>query len=381
MDERKPLIIDNGTYWIKAGFSNDEAPRTVFRSVIGFPKYQFPRGQFTDSVIGDEAWAKSSILLIKYPMDYGIIKNWEFMEKIWEFTFKNELHVDPIDHPVLLSEVPPPSSDDFTSSQLFEYHQKIAEIMFETFNIPSLYIANKAYLSLLSIGRTSGLSCDFGYGSLDIVPFIDGKVISPAIKRINITGNDLTSWLIKLFMKIGFNFVSPSEKDLVCDIKEKKTYVAFDYENELQKCEKDSNSVNINYKLPNDEIMIFGKERFQCPELLFKPQLNNINEDGVHKVIYDCIMKCENNFQKNLFSNIVLTGGTSMFEGLDKRLGKEVSILAPSTMKVEVIAPSKRNFATWLGGSILANMDSFPQMVITHDEYNEKGSNIIRTKL
>ncbi|KAK8899026.1 hypothetical protein M9Y10_001323 [Tritrichomonas musculus] len=370
-DEVQTIVIDNGSSMSKAGFAGDEEPRSVFPTIVGRPKYvaAVAGGQNKDTYVGDEACAKAGVLILKYPIEHGIVTNWDDMEKIWHHTFYNELRVDPAEHPVLLTEAPMNPKAN---------REKMIQLMFETFNVPSFYVGIQSVLSLYSSGRTKGIVLDSGDAVTFTVPIYDGYSLPHAIMRLNFAGRDITVLLQKILEERGYSFITSAEREIVRDIKEKHAYVALDYDAELQNA-KSSYECDVSYRLPDGNVITIADERFCCTELLFKPHMNGFEFDGIDKTLNDSILKCDIDIRKDLYSNIVLSGGSTMFEGLPERIEMEITNLAPS-MNVRVLAPPERKYAVWIGGSILASLDSFPQMVITHDEYNDTGPGIVHKK-
>jgi actin beta/gamma 1 len=371
-EEVMAIVIDQGSSLIKAGFAGDDAPRAVFPALVGRCKHSgiMVGMDQKDAYVGDEAQSKRGVLTLKYPIEHGIITNWDDMEKLWYSTFYNELRIAPEEHAILITV--PPNNPRANA-------ERIVQIMFETFNVPALYLEMEPVLSLYASGRTTGIVVTLGDASTHVIAVYEGYALPHTARSSNLGGRDLTEFAMKIMTERGYCFTTTAERDIVRDVKEKLCYVALDFDKEM-KAYTDSGINEKAYELPDGQLITVGNERFRVPELLFSPAMCGSDACGVQDMVFQAIMACDVDIRKDLFANVVLAGGSSCFLGIAERMQSELSSLAPSTMKTKVIAPPERKYSSWIGGSIMASLSSFQQMWITKEEYDECGPSIVHRK-
>lgn len=250
---------------------------------------------------------------------------------------------------------------------------------FETFSVPALYIQVQAILSLYASGRTTGVVLDSGDGVSHAVPVYEGFAIQHAITRIDVAGRDVTEYLQRLLRKSGYTFHTSAEMEVVKDIKEKLCYVAFNIE-KTEKDDGDDVETDQPFKLPDGKVIQLGPEKFRAPEVLFNPALIGLEYMGVHQCLANAIAKSDLDIRRKLYSEIVLSGGSTLFTGFGDRLLTEVRRLAPRDTKIRIFAPQERILSTWMGGSILASLATFKKMWVTKAEWAETGKSILYRK-
>lgn len=370
-----PIVLDNGSGTIRAGFAGEDLPKCYFPSFVGRPKHlRVLAGALEGDVfIGQRAQELRGLLKIRYPLEHGIVTDWDDMERIWQFVYGEELKTVSEEHPVLLTEPPlNPRSNRDTAAQ----------ILFETFNVPALYTSIQAVLSLYASGRTTGVVLDAGDGVSHAVPVYEGFAMPSSIRRIDIAGRDVTEYLQLLLRKSGYVFSTSAEKEVVRMMKEKVGYVTLDprkEEKEWSQLGGRGEGKVAEYVLPDGQKMKVGPERWRAPELLFDPEIIGSEYPGVHQIVVDAINRTDMDLRKNLFGNIVLSGGSTLTKGFGDRLLHEVQRLAVKDMRIKIFAPPERKYSTWIGGSILAGLSTFRKMWVNMDEWHENPE-IIHTK-
>jgi actin-related protein len=374
-DQDKPhVIIDIGSGYVKAGFAGEESPSAVFPNVVGRPKAPgvMVGSEQKDYYVGEEAEARCESLILRHPVEHGIVEDWDDFEKVLHHTFTNELEINPEEHNVLITE---------TALNPKVNREKLTQILFDTFHVPGLYVANTAVLSLYSAGKFSAVVVEIGDGVAQIVPISEGSVLPDSIQRINLAGRDLTDYLTQILSERGLHLTTGAGREIVKDLKEKLCYVALDFDAELEDSRTGS-SKDASYEMPDGSPITIGSERFRTPEILFRPSLIGKEFGGIHEQVHRAITESDVDVRKDLYRSIVLSGGTTLFAGLPERLTKEVQKLAPQAIKslVKVIAVPEREYGSWIGGSILSSTSTFSSMWITKEEYQDAGPSIVHQK-
>jgi len=373
-DENAIVIIDNGSGMMKAGIAGMEAPSATFPSIVGRPKNASAMQGVTQKseYIGDEAQQKRGVLNLKYPIANGIVSDWEDMEKVWHHTFYNELRVTPSEvQGVLVTEAPRNPKQN---------RERMLTAMFETFEVQNMYVAIQAVMSLYANGRSTGLVVDSGDGVTHTVPVFEGFSIPHAIEKMEIAGREITTYAQKLLLESGHSFTSTAELEIVKDIKEKLCFVAQDYEAERAAAESSSEKDQA-YTLPDrSQITVKGTVRMQVPEFLFRPELNGKSCDSIHGLAWKSIAASDVDVRRDLLKNMILSGGTTMYEGIGDRLKTEVSSLAPPGSEIRIVATPDRKYAVWKGASTLASLSTFAASWISKAEYEEHGAAIVHRK-
>ncbi|XP_032752683.1 actin-related protein T3 [Rattus rattus] len=363
-----PVVIDNGSGMIKAGLAGAREPQFVYPNILGRTKNHSSAADSKQELrVGDQAQERRSFLSISYPVERGLISSWGDMEIMWKHIYDYNLNLNPSDGPVLVTE---PALNPLAD------RQHISEVFFENLGVPAFYMSVQAVLALFAAGFTTGLVLNSGAGITQCVPIFEGYCLSHGVKQLNVAGIDLTNYLMMLLKDDGVMLLRTGDRKTVTDIKENACYVAMNYDEEMV---KESNVEKI-YTLPDGKTVKLRKQVFRCPEALFSPYLVNVDAPGIDRICFSSIMKCDADLRNSFFSNIILSGGSTSFPGLDKRLIKDVAKLAPANTTVQVVAPPDRKISVWMGGSILASLSAFQDMWITAAEFEEVGPNIVHQR-
>ena len=392
------LVLDLGTANTKVGWSTNGEPDSVFPTVVGRGRHKGAMRTLglKDSYVGRQAQNLRGILSLDNPIRNGVVENWDDLETLWEYVWDKEMRSvsksngnvingssDGGDYRVLVS-VPPlcPPKD----------WRRMGEILLEGSGVGGIYLANKSVLSMYGGGRTTGVCVDSGEDMTYIVPCWEGSPLPDATLILKLGGKHVTDRLLGLlaqgkysfpddtfllFQKKGAKnrrqFCVASRRDVVREAKEQFCKVSSTPWN------KNTNGANVEeevLRLPDGNIVVVGDEAFTSPELLFKPELAKKKCQGLHELVYESVMRCDEKLRSRLLTNIMLTGGNSLLPGLDTRLQYELEKLLPKNTTVRVQSQEGRDNFTWNGGAHLCSLSSFQRLWLSKQDYQETGATL-----
>ncbi|KAK6912947.1 Actin family [Dillenia turbinata] len=386
------LGFADATY-VKCGFAGENFPTSVFPCVVGRPMLRYEESlteqQIKDIVVGEACADLRHQLDISYPVNNGIVQNWDDMGHVWDHAFFNELKIDPTECKILLTDPPLNPSKN---------REKMVETMFEKYNFAGVFIQIQAVLTLYAQGLLTGLVIDSGDGVTHVVPVVDGYSFPHLTKRMNVAGRHITSYLVDLLLRRGYAMNRNADFETVREIKEKLCYISYDYKREYQLglettilvknytvssaseclvkhharilCAYQASSKLLLFypnQLPDGRVIKVGTERFQAPEALFTPELIDVEGDGMADMVFRCIQEMDIDNRMMLYQHIVLSGGSTMYPGLPSRLEKEILdrylevVLKGNKdglkkLRLRIEDPPRRKHMVYLGGAVLAGI-------------------------
>lgn len=379
---RKIVVCDNGTGFVKCGFAGSNFPEHIFPSLVGRPilrssaRINNIEVKMKDLMVGEEASQLRSMLELSYPMENGMVRNWEEMCHIWDYTFgESKLNLDPTECKVLLTEPPMNPTKN---------REKLVEVMFEKYGFVGCHVAIQAVLTLYAQGLVTGIVLDSGDGVTHICPVYEGFSLPHITKRLDIAGRDITRYLIKLMLLRGYAFNHTADFETVRIMKEQLCYVAHDIEEE-QRLALETTVLVESYSLPDGRVVKLGGERFEAPEILFQPHLANCEGVGIAELLFNTIQQADMDIRQDFYKHIVLSGGTTMYPGFASRLEREITQLylervlkgdtqRLSKFKIKIENSARQKHMVFFGGSVLANiMKDREEFWISKKEYQEQG--------
>jgi actin-related protein len=339
--EDNAIVIDCGTYCCRVGFGGEDTPYTVIRTQSALKTLGMNPGTFS-------------------------LENVSICRDLWEYLLREELHVSSRDYSVLVTEPPWRQRQE---------REDWSEVWFEHFSVPALHMASQPLLALYASGKTSGLVVYSGQQYTDILPVIEGYVLSPG-QRVAIGGQTITDYLGRLIRKYRGPIRLTAEH--IQELKENMCYVAKDY---LKEAEHPSRGAIQEYEFPDGKKLTVGDEKFKAPELLFKPAIAGKDCRGLTESLLSAVNKTDIDARHCLYSNIIVAGGNTSFNGFDERLLFELKEHVPLPVKLRLHNEQNRGLAAWLGGSIMTSLGPcWQHFWITKDMYEEIGPSVIHRK-
>ena len=383
------LVLDLGTATTKLGWSHSTDPSHVFPTLVGRGRHKGAMKNLglQDSYVGRKAQNLRGILSLHSPVSQGVVNDWDDLETLWNYAndLASSSDASSPEFNVLVSVPPLCPPEDW---------RKMGEILLESSNVAGIYLANKSVLSMYGGGRTTGVCVDSGEDMTYIVPCWEGSPLPDATLILKLGGKHITDKLLSLLSQGKYSFPDDtfliwkkatksvsrlciaSRFEVVREAKER--YCKF-FDGPFVPGKTKTELEEQVLRLPDGNIVVVGDEAYEATELMFKPELASKKYSGLHELLYDSVMRCDEKLRRRLMSNIMLTGGNTLIPGLDSRLERELNaMLGPKhDYDIKVVAQSGRENFTWNGGAHLCSLSSFQRLWLTAQDYQEGGSNAI----
>ena len=354
MDDLPAIMLVLGANLVQAGFAGDDSPRSVFPNVVASlrDRLRSSVALATNKFVGDEAMTNRGVLTLRRTMHQGTAVSWDDVERILHYIFYNELRVAPEETPILVEDHGVPG-----------FRAAVAKLLFETYNVPAVQFETPGILAVRSAGRNTGISVHVGATMTTITPVYNWCLLRQATVRVPLSGDSVTSALIAALEARGDVALDADDASsawcIAEDIAEKLCYCA------PEPLSSEATAEEKVYELLDGRSLTLSKELHESTEVLFDPA------GGIGRAVYDAIMACDVDLRRDLYANIIIFGGGTMYKGFPDRLRGEVSKLAPPSVKIQVIADTARKYSVWIGGSILSSLSTFQQCWISKQEYEE----------
>lgn len=419
-DEVGAVVFDIGSYSIRAGYAGEDSPKAeipTHMSVVDDPDVAMETDHSEKSIKGPSKKYHIDTGAIKVPrkgaeistfIKDGMIDNWDMYEELMDHIYNKSIKSESNLHPVMMSE---------PAWNVKGKREKLAEIMFEKYNVPAFFLCKNAVLTAFANGRSTGLVLDSGATHTSAVPVYDGYVIQQAIVKSPLAGDFISMEIKKLMEELEVNVVPPyqiktkepvgfmeeakwKKKDLPEVTKSYHNYMVKDVYQDFAASvvqvmdtpyEQSSAETmpNIHYEFPNGYNQDFGFEKYKVCEGLFDPSVIKDLPSGnsmlsVGHVVTTSVGMCDIDIRPSLYSSVIVTGGNTLLQGFTDRLNRDLSTKTPPSMRLKIISgttgSAERRFSSWIGGSILASLGSFQQMWISKQEFEEGGKSCVERK-
>ena len=382
-DEVSSLAFDLGTFNHRIGYSGEDSPKIAYQPLIGEDNDKFYFNEYGLRYINPKTKVKT------FMKQDGTIGDFDLFEKNMNYLLEDVLSLNLSEHPLLFSE---PSLHNKTN------RIKLTEFMFEKYKIPAIYISKSAVLSGFSCGRSTCLVFDSGHNTTYAVPVSEGYALQKCLIKSNIAGDWISEQVEKNLEKKGINinpffkfkvkkegdkfkteFIRDDitfdksyetfwKKEIIRDIKETCLITndePLKYDEEKDEFIPTSVNQELIYDLPDKKTINLSQDRNLILERVFNPVKEFPDFLGYHQMVNNAISQADLEIKKELYSNIFLCGGNTLFTGFPERFQKQITNTNKQTFKIKIIThPSntERKFSSWIGGSILSSLGTFHQL-------------------